>query len=422
MSSLKEFVSQFKDIVSIANILKREFEVTKILRNYEPRIVVFRTSHSSFQCVGNVFASREALYRILGVSDDIEAYKKILYAESHPSRPIEVSFEDYFKEVEVDLNQIPFVKFYPEDGGYYTSASIIVSCIDGICNSSIHRVMFIDKSSVVARIVPRHLRKIYDMYRSRNMYTPIAIAIGVPPIALLASALSPPFGIFEFDVVSRIRPLKIAFTPKYKIPVPVPSAIVLEGVITDTLVREGPFVDILSLYDRQRYEPLIKIERMYVNYDEYFHIILPGGKEHKLLQSFYREVKIFDAVSRVVPRVCKIRLTEGSGSWLHAVMSIEKLHEGDSKNALLAAFAAHPSLKVVTVVDCDIDVDNPVEVEWAVMTRARFSKDIVLIRDARCSTLDPSSDDGLCDKLGIDATIPLDRDRKLFIKASIGSD
>ncbi|PWV36942.1 MAG: hypothetical protein DJ555_04645 [Desulfurococcaceae archaeon] len=102
-----------------------------------------------------------------------------------------------------------------------------------------------------------------------------------------------------------------------------------------------------------------------------------------------------------------MRLTRASGGWLHALISIEKSVDGDSKNAILAAFAAHPSLKIVTVVDGDIDIDNPEEVEWAIATRLQASRGIVIIKEARLSSLDPSARNGIGDKLGIDATVPI---------------
>jgi UbiD family decarboxylase len=131
--------------------------------------------------------------------------------------------------------------------------------------------------------------------------------------------------------------------------------------------------------------------------------------EHKLLMGFPREASIWDVVRKVVPKVVKVRLTPAGGCWLHAVISIEKNSDGDAKNAILAAFAAHPSLKHVVVVDPDIDPDNPVDVEWAIATRFQAGEDLILIRGVRGSTLDPSSDDGITDKLGIDATAPLNK-------------
>jgi UbiD family decarboxylase len=89
--------------------------------------------------------------------------------------------------------------------------------------------------------------------------------------------------------------------------------------------------------------------------------------------------------------------------------------DGDGKTAIMAAFAAHPSLKHVVVVDEDIDADDASAVEWAIATRFQAAKGLVIINHARGSTLDPSAKDGLTSKLGIDATYPL-KEKEKFMK------
>lgn len=421
--SLKNFCELTKDeIVYIEQPLKRELEPTKYLAKYdnEQMMVLFRIENSPFKCIGNVLNSRKRLYKyVLGVETDEDAYRRVLSLS--PSKPKEVSFEHNYRMMpNVDLASIPFIKFYPMDGGFYLSSSIYIACLDGMCNASIHRTMIVTKDSVVARIVPRHLRYIYDSYRKRGKdEVPIAIVVGVHPAVLLASALSPPFGVFELELVRNLENnFSISYTPLYNLPVPANAAVVLEGRITSQLVDEGPFVDLLHLYDAVRKEHLIRIDRAYINPEEYFNVILPAGKEHKILQSFYREALIWSYVSHVVPKVHKVRLLEASGSWLLAAISIDKAHDADAKNAILAAFAANPSLKMVMAVDGDIDVDSYDMILWALSTRFRGRDSMIIIDKARCSTLDPSSSTGLCDKVGFDLTIPLNENKLkyMFVK------
>ena len=73
-------------------------------------------------------------------------------------------------------------------------------------------------------------------------------------------------------------------------------------------------------------------------------------------------------------------------------MNTDKRVEGESKNALLGAFQLHPSLKIGIVVDEDIDPTNSVEVEYAISTRCQADKDMIIIKNAKGSSLDPSSD------------------------------
>jgi len=120
--------------------------------------------------------------------------------------------------------------------------------------------------------------------------------------------------------------------------------------------------------------------------------ILPSRSEHRLLMGLPREALIWKSVSKVVPKVHAVNLSLGRSGWLHAIVSIEKQLEGDGKNALLAAFAAHPSLRHAVAVDSDIDVYDVSDVEWAIATRFQASEDLLIIKNAQGSTLDSSAD------------------------------
>jgi UbiD family decarboxylase len=130
---------------------------------------------------------------------------------------------------------------------------------------------------------------------------------------------------------------------------------------------------------------------------------------------------IWEAVSKVVPKVKAVNMTAGGCGWLHAVVSIDKLVDGDAKNALTAVFSAHPSLKHAVVVDTDIDVYDPEMVEWAIATRFQANEDLIVIPNARGSTLDPSAEQesGLTTKAGVDATRPLSKPKEKFEPAVI---
>src|SRR5262249_28247356 len=69
-------------------------------------------------------------------------------------------------------------------------------------------------------------------------------------------------------------------------------------------------------------------------------------------------------------------------------------------------------LKHVVVVDDDIDVFDPTDVEWAIATRVQGDRDVMIVSNARGKPLDPSlapTPPGVVPttaKVGIDATIP----------------
>jgi len=192
---------------------------------------------------------------------------------------------------------------------------------------------------------------------------------------------------------------------------------VFEGKITFETAEEGPFVDITGTYDMVRDQPVIKIDKMWSCKDPIFHLLLPGGYDHFLLMGLPREPVILKTVRQAVPRVKNVRLTEGGCCWLNGVVSIAKNKEGDGVNAIMAAFSGHTSMKQVIIVDDDIDIFDDREVEWAVATRMQGDQ-IIKIPSAAGSSLDPSSDTTTW-KIGYDATIPLNKDRKLYEKAKV---
>jgi UbiD family decarboxylase len=203
---------------------------------------------------------------------------------------------------------------------------------------------------------------------------------------------------------------------------PAEAELLLEGRISfKDEAEEGPVVDITGTYDSKRMQPIVEVVNVMHREDYVYQALLPGGSEHRLLMGLPREAAIYEAVSKVVPSVRAVNLSNGGCGWLHAIISIQKQTDGDAKNALLAAFAAHPSLKHAVVVDSDIDVFNPNEVEWALATRFQADEDLIVIPKVRGSTLDPSADQksGLTAKMGIDATCPLGVPRRNFERARV---
>jgi UbiD family decarboxylase len=255
----------------------------------------------------------------------------------------------------------------------------------------------------------------------------ISISIGVHSAVLLAASSPIPFGVNEFEVANvlmnnRLSLIECKHVDAYA---PADAELVLEGKISATKeVAEGPFVDITGTYDIVRKQPVVEIVGVMHRRDYVYQALLPSGVEHRLLMGLPHEALIWDAVSKVVPKVHAVNLSAGGSGWLHAIVAIEKQLDGDGKNALLAAFAAHPSLKHAVVVDSDIDVFDAVDVEWAIATRFQANEDLVIIGNVRGSTLDSSANQetGLTTKMGFDATRPFSKPKEKFERAKIPAD
>jgi UbiD family decarboxylase len=108
---------------------------------------------------------------------------------------------------------------------------------------------------------------------------------------------------------------------------------------------------------------------------------------------------------------------------LHAIVQIKKQHEDEPKKAIEAAFKGHGSLKHVVIVDEDVDIYDPLSVEWAIATRFQADKDVVIKELQPGSSLDPSGihvpgEKTKTAKMGLDVTIPERVDKKNYEKVS----
>ncbi|WP_297506763.1 UbiD family decarboxylase [Thermococcus sp.] len=412
---LREILEGFEDVVVIEGPVKKELEVTRYLLKYRDRPVLFKDVEG-WQVAGNIWSTRERIATYLGLSRD-ELLHFISDAMENPSPYRTVEKAPFLKNSTEDfsLRELPVPKYYPNCGGQYFTSAMVIAKDKDFVNVSFHRIMVRDEKTGAIRLVPRHLYAMWKEKAEREEELDVRIVVGNPVHLLLAGATSVAYGISELEIASRMsekafgRPLEVVNLGG--IPVPVESEFVFEAKITPELVDEGPFVDITGTYDHVRKQPLVVFERMYHVDEPIFHALLPGGYEHFMLMGLPKEPQIYASVKRVVPKVHGVRLTEGGAMWLHAVVSITKQHDGDGKNAILAAFAGHPSLKHVVVVDEDINIYDDREVEWAIATRFQADRDLVIVPKARGSSLDPSAEKSLTTKWGIDATKPLERKR-----------
>jgi len=407
-------------------IINREYLVTKLSYENRDKLVVFKVDGILEDTIlfSNIVTSRRDIQLLLGAKTLEEAYVKLLKAVNSPQVLETVEFNEYFIEVDLDLNKLPFLKYYKEDGALYLTSSVYIACYEYICNASFHRTMQLSKDRAVLRIVPRHLHYIISKYSEQQKDTPVALVLGLTPLQELAAAMSPPLGVFEVSVGAALTGNnKIVKTPYYNIPVPVEASIIVEGVISRTeTALEGPFTDILMLVDAVREQPVFIAKHLYISRKtpRVVHAIVPGLWEHQLLMGFPREAQIYVETKRVVPCVSAVRLTEGGSTWLHAVISVsEKCSYSDAKLAALATIAAHPSIKHIIIVDDDVNVDDPLMVEWAIATRCRGGEDIFIIPNIRGSTLDPRSSDGVGDKVVVMAIKPRNEPASKYRRAKV---
>jgi UbiD family decarboxylase len=248
----------------------------------------------------------------------------------------------------------------------------------------------------------------------------VAVCVGCAPNVLAAAATSVEIGVDELEIANALEPLDVVPAKTVDLYVPAEAEFVLEGTVyTNRGHAEGPFVDLTETQDVVRQEPVFQVKAITHRVDAIWQALLPGGLEHKLLMGMPREPTIFKSVNQVV-RCLDVNVNPGGSSWLHAIVQIDKQAPDDGMKAIAAAFEGHGSCKHVFVVDKDIDIYNPLEVEWAMATRFQGDVDMVVKGRERGSSLDPSSELGThqTTKIGFDLTKPLGEEGKPFEKVA----
>jgi UbiD family decarboxylase len=147
--------------------------------------------------------------------------------------------------------------------------------------------------------------------------------------------------------------------------------------------------------------------------------LLPGALEHKILMGMPREPTIYKKVNEKGVNCLDVNVSPGGCSWLHAIVQINKKTEEDCKKTIEGAFEGHKSCKHVFVVDKDIDIYNPLSVEWAMATRFQGDSKMIIKDKEPGSSLDPSAEPetNKTTKIGFDLTKPLVIKGKSFDRA-----
>jgi UbiD family decarboxylase len=188
------------------------------------------------------------------------------------------------------------------------------------------------------------------------------------------------------------------------------AEVVIEGhILADEREREGPFGEFTGYASTRGTENVLVPTALQYREGAIYQSHNAGlSLEHCLFLAFPREILVSQILRRIIPNLKAVRVPvrSGCGSF-HVYVSLRKTAEGQPKQAILAVLGADHYFKHVIVVDEDIDIYDDEQVLWAVATRVQADRDLVVVSGGMGTLLDPSSPDGTCAKLGIDATRPL---------------
>jgi len=362
--------------------VSKKLEISGILKEIEPTQVVFNNvKESEFRVAGNMFCTKDVIAEYFGVTpaDLIPMLSKAISERSEPEIVSDAPCQEVI-ESSVDLDKLPILFHCEKDGGNYVSSAVVITRDpDYGQNLDFHRAMQLSKEKF--------------------------------PNILIAGATSVDIvGVDELQIANALEPLNVVKAYSNDLLIPAEAEFVLEGrVYSKERHAEGPFIDLTETYDVIREEPVFEVKKITHRKDAIWQALLPGALEHKILMGMPREPTIFNKVTEAGVKCLDVNINPGGCSWLHAIVQIDKRSEEDGRKAIEGAFSGHRSCKHVFVVDKDIDIYDPLFVEWAMATR--FQGDVgMIVKDKEPgSSLDPSAEPGtkMTTKIGFDLTKPL---------------
>lgn len=316
-----------------------------------------------------------------------------------------------------DLSILPVPTHALEDGGPYFSCSVVIARDPdtGIRNASINRIMVTGKDRLTMLMdVGRHLRDYYERAEIQGRPLEITINNGVDPTVYLAAvvpAAAAPIDKDELGIASALlgRPLELVSSRTVEVEGVANAQFIIEGeILPEIREDEGPFGEVTGYYGKRDRRWVVQVKSISHRRKPIFQTLLPGKEVYNSV-GLMGEANIYNLVSRQVPGIKAVYLTHGGCGFYHAVVQMKKVYEGTQRNAMMATFAAFPSLKQVTVVDEDVDIYNQDDVEWAMATRFNPKTGVISVSDAFGHELNPITENGLTTKIGFDATAPLSR-------------
>jgi UbiD family decarboxylase len=225
-----------------------------------------------------------------------------------------------------------------------------------------------------------------------------------------------PPNVRKFEIIGGLfgEPYRLAKTGIPGLEVPAGAEIVIEGeILANVKEPEGPFSEFTGYASYRSTQNVFVVHRIRMRRDARFHSIVSGmSQDHILVSCITREGEILNTLRRNLPNVLAVHVPHRTCGAFLAIIKMKKTAQGEPQQAIMAALGTEFYTKHVIVVDEDVDIFDMNDVMWAIATRVRAERDIVLLPGCKGAILDPISDPETftVTKMGIDATRPVGKD------------
>ena len=289
---------------------------------------------------------------------------------------------------DIDLTTLPFYLQHDLDGGPYISSAIdfTVDPATGRHNVGCRRLMLRGRKHLRTNLTaPSDLKLAYRAAVERGERFPISFAVGSHPTSFMA-ATSRGSG-DEFDLVATLRgaPLPMVRGVTNGIPAPADAEMIIEGYLDELGYREldGPYGEFMGFYGAAHIDPVFHVTAVAMRSDVLHQSILHGARNITRMEMTPMAALQTESVLWAALRAAKIAPVavypvDGVPLGKHVRVALDQAEAPGQARAVISALFALPGVKHVVVVDSDIDVRDDAEVEWALSTRFRPDRDLVV--------------------------------------------
>ena len=238
----------------------------------------------------NIFANKELTEKIFGkhpddVAEGIDELLKLKPPKGFKAKlamlpklfslknvfPKRLNFKGECQEViipkdEVDLDILPILKTWEEDGGaFITMGQVYTQSLDGeMQNLGMYRLQQYDKNRLGMHWqIHKDASHFFDQYQRAGKKMPVTVAIGGDPLYIWCGQAPMPHGMFEMLLYGFVRNKNAQLVKSITNDIYIPRDVdvVIEGFVDPELTEiEGPFGDHTGYYTLKEPFPVMDVE------------------------------------------------------------------------------------------------------------------------------------------------------------------
>ena len=415
-ADLRAFLDGLGDeLIRVREPLSPKHEIAALLKETHGRgrAVLFEQvpGFPGVRIAGNLLSSRRLAARALGTTEEglIDAYVERSRQGVPPTKAVEVPVQEVVHRQPADVGALlPLMTHHEQDAAPFLTCGMVLARdpASGMRGMGVHRMMYKGGNRFGILLANPPLALYLANAEREGKPLDVAVALGVDPATFIASIVKTgPLGPDKMDIAGSLggAPVELARAITVDVDIPARAEVIIEGrVLPGVREPEGPFGENTGAYFTNR-SPVIEVSAVTHRRDFIFPALLPWTNDVDTLLTLAGGAELLGQLKNLVRGVVDLELVPGTSSFT-AVIAVKNCPSHEVRRLIHLALNLDRRLKVLTVVDDDVNLRDPREVAWAMSTRFNPERDTVMVSGTEGYIIDPSTAGGSGSKIGFDAT------------------